>query len=333
MSPSCRYRPGLRHWHPLLLSRELGARPVARRLAGQAIVLFRTASGRVGAVAEACSHRRLSLAVGRVQGEDLVCAYHGWRFDPEGAIRCPLMPGHRQKHQAFQVGEAHGLIWVREASGPQPPLPRWSADGLALAGTVVHHVRAPLELTLDNFTEVEHTSTIHQVFGFADPREIQHRLELETGATRVWNSGPQKWFLPLFNGLIDNRPGDGFANDWVTTFDPLLTIYEQTWISPKGKLRRFRLKVVMFFVPLDDALTQLVTLIYSPKVLPGPLHRLLAAPIIRAVTSRELNLDVWALEHLADLDTELNPRSLGPLDRVLLENRRRLEPCYLRELV
>ena len=332
-SSACRYQPGLRHWHPLLLSRELGTRPVARRLAGQAIVLFRTASGRVGAVAEACSHRRLSLAVGRVQGEDLVCAYHGWRFDPEGAIRCPLMPGHRQNHQAFQVGEAHGLIWVREASGPRPPLPRWSADGLALAGTVVHHVRAPLELTLDNFTEVEHTSTIHQVFGFADPREIQHRLELEPGATRVWNSGPQKWFLPLFNGLIDNRPGDGFANDWVTTFDPLLTIYEQTWISPKGKLRRFRLKVVMFFVPLDDALTQLVTLIYSPKALPGPLHRLLAAPIIRAVTRRELNLDVWALEHLADLDTELNPRSLGPLDRVLLENRRRLEPCYLRELV
>ena len=130
MSPSCRYRPGLRHWHPLLLSRELGARPVARRLAGQAIVLFRTASGRVGAVAEACSHRRLSLAVGRVQGEDLVCAYHGWRFDPEGAIRCPLMPGHRQKPQAFQVGEAPGLIWVRAA------IARGSRDCLSRARTM-----------------------------------------------------------------------------------------------------------------------------------------------------------------------------------------------------
>lgn len=306
---------------------------MARRLAGQAIVLFRTTSGRVGAVAEACPHRRLSLAVGRVQGEDLVCAYHGWSFDPEGAIRCPLMPARRQKHQAFQVCEAHGLIWVREAIGPRPPLPHWSSDGLMLAGTVVHHVPVPLELTLDNFTEVEHTSTIHQVFGFADPREIKHRIKLEPGATHVWNSGPQKWFLPLFNRLIDNRPGDCFANDWVTTFEPLLTIYEQTWLSPEGKLRRFRLKVVMFFVPLDNALTQLVTLIFSPRVLPGPLHRLLAAPIIRAVTSRELNLDVWALKHLADLDTELNPLSMGPLDRVLLENRRRLQPYYLSKLV
>ena len=89
----------------------------------------------------------------------------------------------------------------------------------------------------------------------------------------------------------------------------------------------------MFFVPLDNAVTQLVTLIFSPRVLPGPLHRLLAAPIIRAVTSRELNLDVWALKQLADLDTELNPLSLGPLDRVLLENRRRLQPNYLSKLV
>jgi vanillate O-demethylase monooxygenase subunit len=197
-----------------------------------------------------------------------------------------------------------------------------------LAGVAFHTVPAPLELTLDNFTEVEHTSSIHQVFGFTEPQAIQHRLELELAATRVWNSGPQKPFPPLFNGFIDNRPGDTFANDWITTFAPLLTVYDQTWTSPRGRRRRFRLLVVMFFVPIDDTTTQLTTLVYSPKVLPGPLHRLLAAPIIKAVTAHELNLDVWALGQLADLDTELTPRTLGPLDRVLLENRRRLRPAY-----
>jgi len=228
------------------------------------------------------------------------------------------------------VREAHGLIWIRQATQSEdPPLPSWDSGGLALAGVAFHTVPAPLELTLDNFTEVEHTSSIHQVFGFTQPEAIEHRLELEPAATRVWNSGPQKAFPPVFNGFIDNRPGDSFANDWITTFDPLLTIYDQTWRSPKGKPRRFRLKVVMFFVPIDDTTTQLTTLVYSPKVLPGRLHRALAAPIIKAVTAHELNLDVWALAQLADLDTELNPRTLGPLDRVLLENRRRLKPAYL----
>ena len=346
---TCRYRAGLRHWHPLLASKALGRKPLARTLAGARLVLFRTASGRAAAVAEACPHRRMSLAAARVRGEQLVCAYHGWGFDHRGAIRCPLMPESGLRHQAFQVREAHGLIWIRQTTPEdatstqdqdsqdqdshthQPPLPSWDPGGLALAGVAFHTVPAPLELTLDNFTEVEHTSSIHQVFGFTQPEAIEHRLELEPAATRVWNSGPQKRFPPLFNGFIDNRPGDTFANDWITTFAPLLTVYDQTWTSPRGRRRRFRLLVVMFFVPIDDTTTQLTTLVYSPKVLPGPLHRLLAAPIIKAVTAHELNLDVWALGQLADLDTELTPRTLGPLDRVLLENRRRLRPAY-REL-
>jgi phenylpropionate dioxygenase-like ring-hydroxylating dioxygenase large terminal subunit len=340
MSPNtCRYRPGLRHWHPLLASKALGRKPVARTLAGVRIVLFRTASGVAAAVAETCPHRRMSLAAGRVRGEELVCAYHGWRFDPEGRIRCPLMPLSDLRHQAFAVQEAHGLIWIRQVSPdrssdhdqftPEPPLPSWDTGGLALAGVAFHTVPAPLELTLDNFTEVEHTSSIHQVFGFTEPRAIAHRLELEPAATRVWNSGPQKHFPPLFNGFIDNRPGDTFANDWITTFEPLLTVYDQTWRGPSSRLRRFRLKVVMFFLPIDDTTTQLTTFVYSSRVLPGPLHRLLAAPIIKAVTAHELDLDVGALARLADLNTELTPRTLGPLDRVLLENRRRLRNTYL----
>jgi vanillate O-demethylase monooxygenase subunit len=329
-SNTCRYRPGLRHWHPLLASKALGRQPMARSLAGERLVLFRTAGGRAVALAETCPHRRMSLAAGRVRGDELVCAYHGWSFDPAGVIRCPLMPGRDLRHQAFEVREAHGLIWIRQAASQDdsPPLPSWSTDGLALAGVAFHTVPAPLELTLDNFTEVEHTSSIHQVFGFTEPGAIEHRLALEPAATQVWNSGPQKWFPPLFHGFIDNRPGDTFANDWITTFNPLLTTYDQTWRSPRGLLRRFRLKVVMFFVPIDDSSTQLTTLVYSPKVLPGGLHRWLAAPIIKAVMAHELNLDVWALAQLADLDTELNPRTLGPLDRVLLENRRRLRPAY-----
>ncbi len=331
MSPNtCRYRSGLRHWQPLLASNALGRKPLTRTLAGERLVLFRTKSGQPAALAATCPHRRMSLAVGRVLGEELVCAYHGWSFDAAGAIRCPLMAGHGLRHKAFAVQEAHGLVWVRQPSGGEaPPLPSWSTDGLVLAGSTVHTVPAPLELTLDNFTEVEHTSSIHQVFGFTEPEAIQHRLELEPAATRVWNSGPQKGFPPLFNGFIDIRPGDTFANDWITTFAPLLTIYDQTWTSPRGQRRRFRLLVVMFFLPIDDQTSQLTTLVYSPKVLPGPLHGLLAAPIIRAVTAHELHLDVWALAQLADFSTELTPGTLGPLDRVLLENRRRLRPSYL----
>ncbi len=327
------YRAGLRHWHPLLACRELGRKPLRRRLCGESIVLFRTGSGQAAAVGEVCPHRRMSLAAGTVQGEELVCAYHGWRFAGDGQIHCPLMPQAGLRHQAFQVREAHGLVWVREAPGNErpdqvPALPEWPATDLQPAGVVFHTVPVPLELTLDNFTETEHTTTIHQVFGFTDPRDVELRLELNPRSTRVWNSGPQKRFPPLFNGFIDIRPGDRFANDWVTSFEPPLTVYEQTWRQGQ-RLRWFRLRVVMFFLPVDAVTTQLTTLLYTPRVLPRPLHRWFAAPVVRLLTAHELNLDVLALSRLADLNPELNPRSLGPFDRVLLENRRRIRSVYL----
>lgn len=327
----CRYRRGLQHWHPLLPSRSLRRRPIRRQLCGEPLVLFRTASGAAAALAEVCPHRRMSLAAGQVRGDQLVCAYHGWRFAADGTVSCPLMPAAELQQPAFQVKEAHGLIWLRQSLPGEvtpPPLPQWPQAGMLPAGITMHQVPAPLELTLDNFTETEHTTTIHQVFGFRDPAEVEVRLALEPEATRVWNSGPQKLFPRLFDAFIDIRPKDEFANDWVTTFAPPLTVYEQTWRRGE-QLRRFRLRVVMFFLPITNTTTQLTTLLYTPRVLPGPLHRWLAAPAARAITAHELNLDVKALARLADLNPELCARTLGPFDRVLLENRRRIAALYL----
>ena len=329
---ACRYRAGLQHWHPLLRSRELGRQPMRRELCGEAIVLFRTASGQPAALQEVCPHRRMSLAAGQVEGEQLVCAYHGWRFDPAGQVCCPMMPAAELQQRAFQVQEAHGLVWIRQpqlVEASSPPLPNWPFADLEPAGITFHTVPAPLELTLDNFTETEHTTNIHQVFGFRDPAEVELRLELEPAATKVWNGGVQKPFPRLFDPFIDIRPRDRFANDWVTSFEPPLTVYEQTW-RRGDQLRRFRLRVVMFFLPISDTSTQLTTLLYSPRVLPGPLHRWFAAPIARWITSYELNLDVNALAQLADLNPQLSAKTLGPFDKVLLENRRRIQALYLK---
>lgn len=329
---ACRYRLGLQHWHPLLRASELGRKPIRRQLCGESIVLFRTASGQPAALQEVCPHRRMSLAAGQVRGEQLVCAYHGWRFDAAGQVSCPLMPAAELQQPAFQLREAHGLIWLREPKPVEtltPELPSWACADLEPAGVTFHTVPAPLELTLDNFTETEHTTTIHQVFGFRSPAEVQLRLELEPAATKVWNSGPQKPFPRLFDAFIDIRPRDQFANDWVTTFKPPLTVYEQTWRRGE-RLRRFRLRVVMFFLPLSDSSTQLTTLLYTPRVLPGPLHRWFAAPIARWITAYELQLDVQALAKLADLNPQLSAKTLGPFDKVLLENRRRIQALYLK---
>ena len=58
-----------RYWHPVALSRELpdGAAPLAVRLLGEDLTLFRDELGRLGLLGLNCSHRRSDLSYGRVE--------------------------------------------------------------------------------------------------------------------------------------------------------------------------------------------------------------------------------------------------------------------------
>ena len=65
-----------RYWHPFLLSSEVSELPVAVRLLGEDLVLFRTSAGAVGLIGAFCPHRLAPLYFGRVEADGLRCAYH-----------------------------------------------------------------------------------------------------------------------------------------------------------------------------------------------------------------------------------------------------------------
>ena len=77
-------------WHVVYRSRDLaeGAlRPI--RLLGKDLVLWRS-GGMAMAWLDLCIHRGSRLSMGRVLKGEMVCPYHGWRYDREG--RCTLIP-------------------------------------------------------------------------------------------------------------------------------------------------------------------------------------------------------------------------------------------------
>lgn len=61
------------HWHPVLSSKALREQPVAVRLAGHNIVLFRGEDGKIGALEDCCPHRRMRLSCGSVVNHRLQC--------------------------------------------------------------------------------------------------------------------------------------------------------------------------------------------------------------------------------------------------------------------
>jgi phenylpropionate dioxygenase-like ring-hydroxylating dioxygenase large terminal subunit len=321
----------LDHWHPLLPSKRLRRRPVGVRLAGTQLVLFRGANGEVGALEDRCPHRRMRLSLGKVVNHRLQCAYHGWTFDCAGRGESPGTLKLQAQAAAFEAIERRGFVWVKSRDS-RPQFPHFDVDGWYNVCNLQHTVRAPLEVTLDNFTEIEHTPVAHDFFGYdlARLHEVQVRFEPTDTSVRVINAGPPKRIAWIYRLLLGVRRRYVFNDDWTTYFSPVYSVYDHWWSDPlSARQALVRWRLYIFFTPLDDHETALTTFAFTKSRYPGP-HGLVwfVKWLIRRKLDHEIRLDVRILEGLADQSPGLEGMKLGRFDRVLGLNRERIERIY-----
>jgi phenylpropionate dioxygenase-like ring-hydroxylating dioxygenase large terminal subunit len=120
-------------WYPVAHSHEVTCKPLATRLLDERVIVYRLSDGSVAAARDICYHRRVPLSLGYVEGDEIVCRYHGLRYDRSG--RCICIPAHpggaispRLRLDVYQAQEKYGLVWVRLVdNGPQdlPELVEW----------------------------------------------------------------------------------------------------------------------------------------------------------------------------------------------------------------
>src|SRR3954471_10556054 len=138
------------YWIPALQSQELptpDGPPLRFRLLNENLIGFRTTSGEIGVIANACPHRGASLFFGRNEEEGLRCVYHGWKFDVHGnCVDMPSEPAEsnfRNKVRArnYPVRERGGVIWAY--FGPRetpPPLPDLEANMLPDGESSIYNI-------------------------------------------------------------------------------------------------------------------------------------------------------------------------------------------------
>jgi len=321
--------PQLDFWHPVALSRDLGDKPVGVKLLGVEMVVFRTPSG-VGVLHDVCPHRGMRLSEGWTDAGRLVCPYHGYSFDREG---CGLSPGSPRRHLEmlrFDAVERCGAIWVKR-HGADAEMPPWTRR-LDIDITLSAVIEAPLEVVLDNFTEVEHTPTTHAFLGYRkeDMPHVTCELELTGDTVRVINVGPQKPLPSPLRKLLQIQPNDRFVDDWTTWFTPPHAVYDHYWRDPAtGDPRPDKLVTVVHINPIDDATSHLFS--FTTSVGPrseSVLWKLALKPITKFLVNVEVQRDKAILEKLADTSTSLRGRKLSRFDKPLAENRKRLDRLY-----
>lgn len=80
------------------------------------IVIFRDTKGRAIALEDACPHRKLPLSRGAVEGDTVVCGYHGLTFGGTGAcVFAPTQldnPPRRAAVRAYPSEDRWGFLWL-----------------------------------------------------------------------------------------------------------------------------------------------------------------------------------------------------------------------------
>jgi phenylpropionate dioxygenase-like ring-hydroxylating dioxygenase large terminal subunit len=318
------------HWHPVLRSRDLRPGPVAVRVAGRNLAVYRTTKG-VAALADECPHRRMRLSLGTVIGDRLQCRYHGWTFAADGQGESPGTPRLHACADSFEAREEHGAVWVkpRDAAATFPP---FEVAGYLPICVLHYTAEAPLELVADNFCEIEHTPTTHAVFGYDLNRmhEVNVRFEPTDTTVRIINSGPSKRLSLFHRTLVGIREGFLFYDDWTTHFSPVYSVYDHWWADPKdGRQCKVRWRLYIFFTPVDEKRTGVMTFAFAKSRWPGPAGGLRPFRwLLRKHLDRETRLDMDILKGLASHETGVEGMKLSRFDRVLGLNRERIERIY-----
>ncbi len=160
-------------WYVAAWDSEVGQQPLARKLLGEPVVLFRTGDGSAVALEDLCCHRQMPLSLGSVIGDELQCGYHGLRFDATGA--CVAVPGQTQVPpgaavRSFPVIERHGWVWIWMGEAPRADaalIPDWwwmdHPDWRVVRGNDGRplHIKCHYELVTDNLLDLSHLSFVH----------------------------------------------------------------------------------------------------------------------------------------------------------------------------
>lgn len=192
-------------WHVAARAADIeDGTPLATRLLGEDLVLWRGCDGRIMAWKDLCIHRGAKLSLGKVRGDLLACPYHGWRYNTEG--KCVHIPAHptlvppaRAVAQTYHVRERYGLVWVclGEPTGDVLDFPQWDDPAFhhVVCGPYTYEAAAPR--AVENFMDVAHFAFVHEgILGDPDYPEIgEHEAtvtadEVLVPDIEIWQPNP-----------------------------------------------------------------------------------------------------------------------------------------------
>jgi phenylpropionate dioxygenase-like ring-hydroxylating dioxygenase large terminal subunit len=247
-------------WWPLEFSHEVSSKPKRVKALGQDFALYRTTDNRARVLSDLCVHRGAALSGGWVEGNCIVCPYHGWQYEPGGqCVKIPANPpgdpiSKKARVDSYPVVERFGFVWaflgdLPEAERPPlPKLPHYDNSNLKkIYGSYTWKVN--YERALENSLDIAHAPFVHGgAFGNRDEPEVpEYELEQDE-----WSAVTEVTLKPppakgLWSRIYKSKKPQGVRTR-AGFFMPCVTLLEVN--LPLGLM-----VLLNFHIPIDEYTT------------------------------------------------------------------------------
>jgi Phenylpropionate dioxygenase and related ring-hydroxylating dioxygenases, large terminal subunit len=225
------------------------------------LAFFRGEDGMLGCVADQCTHRGAALSKGKVKGNCVECPFHGIQFDEEG--RCTLIPANgraskldlsRYNVKKYLVKEHCSIIylWYGDETKATEKLPFFDedVDDSWVYSEIEDLWNSHYSRCIENQLDVVHLPFIHHNTIGRGNKTIVNGPKIE-----LFDGG----LLTSANNSLDEGQAPLSADQCEIKPTYLKFLFPNIWMNHISD----KMKVIIYFAPVDDENTILYIRFYS----------------------------------------------------------------------
>jgi phenylpropionate dioxygenase-like ring-hydroxylating dioxygenase large terminal subunit len=157
------------HWFPIARVADIQTLPLPVTLLDLDLVVYRTSAG-FRVARDLCPHRGVPLSMGCMEQDELVCAYHGLRFAPDGTCtKIPAQPELKPTSKftltTFPSIERYSLVWtclLPRGEANVPHMPSWDDSAYQRILPPLVDIAGSAGRQVEGFVDVAHFAFVHR---------------------------------------------------------------------------------------------------------------------------------------------------------------------------